>query len=46
MGKLVSSTPSASIRSWNHFRITFQIYILAGRMMKKPEILQDKSVSS
>lgn len=38
MGKLVSSTPRSSMRSWNHFRMTFQMYMLAGRMMKKPEI--------
>lgn len=45
MGKLVSSTPSASMRSWNHLRMTFQMYMLAGRMIKKPEILQNKSIS-
>lgn len=46
MGKLVSSTPMASILSWNHFRMTFQIYMLAGRMTKKPEILETLSESN
>lgn len=38
IGKLVSSTPMASMWPENHLRMTSQMYMAAGRRMKKPAI--------